>query len=60
MINHVGPHGPHAEFLRHFGPFLLQRYKPKAIVIFSAHWETSNQLEGMNLTSQTITNQQRY
>lgn len=32
--------GPQAAFLRAFGPFLLETYAPKAIVVFSAHWET--------------------
>lgn len=31
--------GPLYRFLQAFGPFLLERYKPRAIVIFSAHWE---------------------
>ncbi|KAJ3741883.1 Extradiol aromatic ring-opening dioxygenase [Lentinula detonsa] len=35
-----GPNGPLANFLRNFGPALLQKYSPKAIVVFSAHWET--------------------
>ncbi|CCG81994.1 4,5-DOPA dioxygenase extradiol-like protein [Taphrina deformans PYCC 5710] len=32
--------GPHADFLRAFGPYLLRTYAPKAIVVISAHWET--------------------
>ncbi|KAJ3802404.1 Extradiol aromatic ring-opening dioxygenase [Lentinula aff. detonsa] len=35
-----GPNGPLANFLRDFGPALLRKYSPKAIVVFSAHWET--------------------
>ncbi|KAJ3778560.1 Extradiol ring-cleavage dioxygenase, class III enzyme, subunit B [Lentinula raphanica] len=35
-----GPNGPLANFLRDFGPTLLQKYSPKAVVVFSAHWET--------------------
>lgn len=35
-----GPSGPLAKFLRRFGPTLLEKYQPKAIVVFSAHWET--------------------
>ncbi|ORY83888.1 Extradiol ring-cleavage dioxygenase, class III enzyme, subunit B [Protomyces lactucae-debilis] len=34
-----GPNGQQANFLRQFGPFLLETYKPKGIVVFSAHWE---------------------
>lgn len=34
--------GPLAAFLRDFGPFLLETYAPKAIVVFSAHWETES------------------
>jgi len=29
-----------ATFLRDFGPVLLDKYKPKAILVVSAHWET--------------------
>lgn len=29
-----------AAFLKDFGPALLEKYKPKGIVVFSAHWET--------------------
>jgi len=43
-----GPRGLHAQFLKQFGPFLLNRYKPKAIVVFSAHWETSGAIEVMS------------
>ncbi|KAI0781087.1 Extradiol ring-cleavage dioxygenase, class III enzyme, subunit B, partial [Trametes elegans] len=35
-----GPNGPLATFLKDFGPALLSKYKPKGIVVFSAHWET--------------------
>ena len=40
VLKHAGPKGPLANFLRDFGPFLLEKYKPKAIVVFSAHWDT--------------------
>lgn len=41
MPGFTGAHdGSQASFLREFGPFLLKTYKPKAIVVFSAHWET--------------------
>uniref|UniRef100_A0A5K1JZP7 Cell surface hydrophobicity-associated protein n=1 Tax=Ganoderma boninense TaxID=34458 RepID=A0A5K1JZP7_9APHY len=39
----MGPKGPLATFLRDFGPALLAKYKPKGIVVFSAHWETSGE-----------------
>ncbi|EAU88416.1 hypothetical protein CC1G_05182 [Coprinopsis cinerea okayama7 len=35
-----GPTGPLYRFLKQFGPTLLKKYQPKAIVVFSAHWET--------------------
>ncbi|KAG8858415.1 hypothetical protein FRB96_005300 [Tulasnella sp. 330] len=38
-----GPRSPLALFLSDFGPALLQKYNPKAIVIFSAHWETKEE-----------------
>ncbi|KAJ3048396.1 hypothetical protein HK097_010561, partial [Rhizophlyctis rosea] len=43
-----GPKGPHQQFLREFGPFLLKTYQPKAIVVFSAHWETDKEIEVMD------------
>ncbi|EJU06114.1 Extradiol aromatic ring-opening dioxygenase [Dacryopinax primogenitus] len=36
-----GHESPHALFLQDFGRVLLQQYKPRAILVFSAHWETS-------------------
>ncbi len=45
-----GPRGLHAQFLKQFGPFLLNKYKPKAIVVFSAHWETRGTIEGTSLS----------
>jgi len=41
-----GPKGPNAEFLRDFGKTLIEKYNPKAIVVFSAHWETHGHIEG--------------
>jgi aromatic ring-opening dioxygenase catalytic subunit (LigB family) len=41
-----GPKGPHAQFLKDFGTTLLEKYNPKAIVVFSAHWETHGHIEG--------------
>lgn len=35
-----GPDGLLVQFLRDLGPHLLAKYRPKAIVILSAHWET--------------------
>jgi len=43
-----GPDGPNAAFLKDFGKFLLDRYKPKGIVVFSAHWETDGEIEVMS------------
>lgn len=37
-----GPKGSLANFLKDLGPALLKKYEPKAIVVFSAHWETNN------------------
>lgn len=45
-LAHNGPNGPNARFLKDFGPALLQKYKPKAIVVFSAHWDTSGERLG--------------
>jgi aromatic ring-opening dioxygenase catalytic subunit (LigB family) len=41
-----GPRGPNAQFLRDFGKTLIEKYNPKAIVVFSAHWETHGHIEG--------------
>lgn len=46
MLKHLGPTGPLADFLRDFGPMLLEKYQPTAIVVFSAHWETSGERLG--------------
>ncbi|KAH6580970.1 hypothetical protein BASA60_002645 [Batrachochytrium salamandrivorans] len=40
-----GPNGPHSKFLKEYGPQLLERLKPKAIVVFSAHWETHGAIQ---------------
>ena len=42
-----GPRGPNAQFLKDFGKTLMEKYNPKAIVVFSAHWETHGHIEGM-------------
>ena len=41
-----GPKGPLARFLADFGPALLEKYKPKGILVFSAHWETDGERLG--------------
>ncbi|EJD05734.1 Extradiol ring-cleavage dioxygenase, class III enzyme, subunit B [Fomitiporia mediterranea MF3/22] len=43
MEEHAGPKGPLARFLKDFGPALLEKYKPKGILVFSAHWETEGE-----------------
>ncbi|KAI0316783.1 Extradiol ring-cleavage dioxygenase, class III enzyme, subunit B [Amylostereum chailletii] len=43
VLNYAGPKGPLATFLQDFGPALLEKYKPKGIVVFSAHWDTTGQ-----------------
>jgi hypothetical protein len=44
-----GPNGPLAQFLKDFGPALLHKYKPKGILVYSAHWETTGERLGMHL-----------
>ncbi|KAJ7750606.1 Extradiol aromatic ring-opening dioxygenase [Mycena metata] len=39
----AGANGPLATFLKDFGPVLLEKYQPKGIVVFSAHWETNDE-----------------
>lgn len=46
----AGPQGALANFLKDFGPALLEKYQPKAIVVFSAHWETRHELVGSLMT----------
>lgn len=43
-----GPGGPHSAFLVDFGKFIMEKYQPKAVVVFSAHWETKGHLEVMS------------
>lgn len=50
------PYGDLATFLKLFGPWLLKTYKPKAILVVSAHWETYGERHG---TSPQIFEQQR-
>ncbi|KAF7307724.1 LigB domain-containing protein [Mycena kentingensis (nom. inval.)] len=42
VVQWGGPQGALATFLRDFGPAILVKYRPKAIVVFSAHWETAD------------------
>ncbi|GAA5991639.1 hypothetical protein JCM10908_001068 [Rhodotorula pacifica] len=35
-----GPNGGLANFLKDLGPVIMEKYRPKAIVVLSAHWET--------------------
>lgn len=46
MRAYNGPNGPNAQFLKDFGSALLEKYSPKAIVVFSAHWETAGERLG--------------
>ncbi|KZV84075.1 Extradiol ring-cleavage dioxygenase, class III enzyme, subunit B [Exidia glandulosa HHB12029] len=49
------PNGPLVQFLKDFGPALLSKYTPKAIVVFSAHWETSGEALGAYLKAFQLT-----
>ncbi|KIO33565.1 hypothetical protein M407DRAFT_240973 [Tulasnella calospora MUT 4182] len=44
MIKYQGPESPLSDFLKDFGKVILDKYKPKAIVVFSAHWEESGDM----------------
>jgi aromatic ring-opening dioxygenase catalytic subunit (LigB family) len=48
LFSSSGPKGPLGNFLRDFGPALLDKYKPKGVVVFSAHWETSGERQGLH------------
>jgi aromatic ring-opening dioxygenase catalytic subunit (LigB family) len=43
----MGPKGPHAQFLADFGPALIEKYQPKGIVVFSAHWDEHGPRQGV-------------
>jgi aromatic ring-opening dioxygenase catalytic subunit (LigB family) len=46
----AGPEGTLAQFLQDFGKELVEKYNPRAIVVFSAHWEAPrNQILGKSL-----------
>lgn len=47
MVKLGGHNGSLPQFLQRFGKFLLDNFKPKAIVVFSAHWETDGSVEVM-------------
>jgi hypothetical protein len=49
-----GPTGAHAQFLRDFGPALLEKYKPKGIVVFSAHWDAPGDRLGLYFGSMNM------
>ena len=46
IVQHGGLESPFANFLRDLGPALLAKYQPKAILVFSAHWETEGERLG--------------
>eukprot|EP00842_Homolaphlyctis_polyrhiza_P000161 jgi/Hompol1/1145/HPOL_004646-RA len=43
-----GPNGRHVAFLKELGPYIINELKPKAIVVFSAHWETNRKVQVMS------------
>jgi aromatic ring-opening dioxygenase catalytic subunit (LigB family) len=54
--NMKGKSSPLASFLTDFGPVLLEKYRPRGIVVFSAHWETEDEILGaVSATVYTIT-----
>ena len=46
LLKSQGAGSPLYDFLAEFGPTLLKKYKPKGILVFSAHWETADQRLG--------------
>lgn len=40
LYKEMGPEGTLAQFLQDFGKTLRSKYEPRAIVVFSAHWES--------------------
>ncbi|TDL27259.1 Extradiol ring-cleavage dioxygenase, class III enzyme, subunit B [Rickenella mellea] len=45
LMKSGGPKSPLAQFLAEFGPTLLEKYQPKGILVFSAHWESEGQFQ---------------
>ncbi|KAJ7771759.1 Extradiol ring-cleavage dioxygenase, class III enzyme, subunit B [Mycena metata] len=43
ILKWCGSKSPLATFLKDFGPALLNKYKLKGIVVFTAHWETDGE-----------------
>lgn len=54
MFRYQGSGGPLYDFLKVFGPALLEKYKPKGIVVFSAHWESEDEMQGEHLALLSI------
>lgn len=54
LIQHAGRESPFANFLRDFGPALLAKYKPKGILVLSAHWETEGEQLGRLLFNTVV------
>jgi aromatic ring-opening dioxygenase catalytic subunit (LigB family) len=46
MLNSTGAGGDLGKFLGDFGAALRAKYKPKGIVVFSAHWNTTGVRHG--------------
>ena len=42
----MGKNGPLSRFLKDFGRVLVEKYQPKAIVVFSGHWDTEGTILG--------------
>lgn len=42
----MGKNGALTHFLGDFGKVLVEKYHPKAIVVFSAHWDIDGQVLG--------------
>ena len=45
---------PLATFLKDFGPALLAKYRPRAIVVFSAHWDTAGERLGYSICNRSL------
>jgi aromatic ring-opening dioxygenase catalytic subunit (LigB family) len=46
MLNSAGAGGDLGKFLGDFGAALRAKYKPKGIVVFSAHWDMTGVCHG--------------
>jgi hypothetical protein len=56
-VTSMDSNGAIGRFLKDFGPALLDKYKPKGIVVFSAHWDAPGDRLGAYIVADTVLRQ---